>query len=354
MTTSSDDAIRFILDGEVKTVRQIDPNTTVLDYLREDLRRTGTKEGCAEGDCGACTVVLGELDGDRVRFRAINSCIKFMPTLDGKELFTVESLRAGRRLAPCAACDGRMSWIPMWVLHTWDRHVLVRALFKSEADPSRPPNQRPAGWESVPLHRISADRRRRQKDVRIRQRARTVLDPEPLFTLRRRRGVARRAGDGGATPSHSAEQGVLALTGPSIGGGEHSYFAPTELDRAGRASAAPTRRQTSWPEEPMWVFGSPSSHVDLGAIIYVGNVGELKQAAGNRHPYRAGGRGHGDRRPRSHRRALSRHGRDVPAFCIAADPQRGDNRRQHRQRIPHRRLDAGADLTGYLPRSALG
>ena len=94
---SDSDPIRFILDGEVKTVRGVDPNTTVLNYLRETLRRTGTKEGCAEGDCGACTVVLGEIDrerGDRVRLRAINSCIQFVPTLDGKELFTVESLKA--------------------------------------------------------------------------------------------------------------------------------------------------------------------------------------------------------------------------------------------------------------------
>jgi len=91
---SQENEIRFVLDGEIHTVRGIDPNTTVLSYLREHLRRTGTKEGCAEGDCGACTVVVAELDGDRVRFRAINSCIKFLPTLDGKELLTVESLRA--------------------------------------------------------------------------------------------------------------------------------------------------------------------------------------------------------------------------------------------------------------------
>jgi xanthine dehydrogenase small subunit len=67
---------------------------TVLDYLRENLGRTGTKEGCAEGDCGACTVVIGELrpEGRRVHYRAVNSCIRFLPTLDGKELITVESL----------------------------------------------------------------------------------------------------------------------------------------------------------------------------------------------------------------------------------------------------------------------
>src|SRR5450755_1259774 len=79
--------IRFLLDGKVMTVAPDDPTRTVLQYLREDLVRTGTKEGCAEGDCGACTVVVAELQGDEVRFRAINSCIQFVPTLDGKALF---------------------------------------------------------------------------------------------------------------------------------------------------------------------------------------------------------------------------------------------------------------------------
>ena len=91
MTSST---VRFVLDGEVIAVPDIDPTRTVLEFLREDLGRIGTKEGCAEGDCGACTVVVGELAGEGVRFRAINSCIQFLPTLDGKELITVESLKS--------------------------------------------------------------------------------------------------------------------------------------------------------------------------------------------------------------------------------------------------------------------
>ncbi|TCO81914.1 xanthine dehydrogenase small subunit [Plasticicumulans lactativorans] len=90
---SEHDSIRFVLDGRVHTVTGIDPTTTVLQYLREHLGRTGTKEGCAEGDCGACTVVLAELRDGRVQYLPINACIRFVATLDGKELITVESLR---------------------------------------------------------------------------------------------------------------------------------------------------------------------------------------------------------------------------------------------------------------------
>ncbi len=92
---SSSHTLRFILDGRVVSIERPPPTTTVLDYLREVAGRRGTKEGCAEGDCGACTVVLGELASDhrRITYRAVNSCIRFLPTLDGKELVTVESLQ---------------------------------------------------------------------------------------------------------------------------------------------------------------------------------------------------------------------------------------------------------------------
>jgi xanthine dehydrogenase small subunit len=87
------EAVRFLLGHEPRELRAFDPNLTVLNYLREVEGRNGTKEGCAEGDCGACTVVLGELAGERIRYRAVNACILFTPQLDGKQLITVEHLR---------------------------------------------------------------------------------------------------------------------------------------------------------------------------------------------------------------------------------------------------------------------
>ncbi|MBP0591267.1 xanthine dehydrogenase small subunit [Paraburkholderia sp. LEh10] len=86
--------IRFYHRNAIREITDAPVTRTVLQYLREDARCTGTKEGCAEGDCGACTVVIGERDGaGGVSFKAVNACIQFLPTLDGKALFTVEDLR---------------------------------------------------------------------------------------------------------------------------------------------------------------------------------------------------------------------------------------------------------------------
>jgi xanthine dehydrogenase small subunit len=87
------DPIRFYYRGEVHEVSGAAPTRTILQHLREDLHCTGTKEGCAEGDCGACTVVIGSLEEGGVELKAVNSCIQFLPTLDGKALFSVEDLQ---------------------------------------------------------------------------------------------------------------------------------------------------------------------------------------------------------------------------------------------------------------------
>lgn len=88
------ETIRFLLDGQAHEVRGANPTTTLLEHLRGPMRRTGTKEGCAEGDCGSCTVLVGEGEGGTVAWRAVNACIQFLPMLHGKALMTVESLAA--------------------------------------------------------------------------------------------------------------------------------------------------------------------------------------------------------------------------------------------------------------------
>ena len=87
--------IQFLLNQELKTEHALDPNMTVLNYLREHVHKSGTKEGCASGDCGACTVVVGELeeDGQSLRYRSLNSCLTFVSSLHGKQLISVEGLK---------------------------------------------------------------------------------------------------------------------------------------------------------------------------------------------------------------------------------------------------------------------
>jgi len=131
---TASDSIHFVLHGEVRAVRDIDPTKMVLNFLRENLGKIGTKEGCAEGDCGACTVVLGELHGDRLVMKTVNACMQFVPSLDGKALFTVENLRqSDGSLHPVqtamVACHGSqcgfctpgfiMSLWALYLEHTW-------------------------------------------------------------------------------------------------------------------------------------------------------------------------------------------------------------------------------------------
>ncbi len=92
--------LRFFHRGAVVELADPPSTRTVLDWLREDQHCTGTKEGCAEGDCGACTVVVGEYAGGDLALRPVNACIQFLPALDGKALFTVEDLRSGDTLHP--------------------------------------------------------------------------------------------------------------------------------------------------------------------------------------------------------------------------------------------------------------
>ena len=90
--------IQFLVNQALHSEHALDPNMTVLQYLREHLSKPGTKEGCASGDCGACTVVVGELVADEsgtdsIRYRSLNSCLTFVSSLHGKQLISVEGLK---------------------------------------------------------------------------------------------------------------------------------------------------------------------------------------------------------------------------------------------------------------------
>lgn len=93
-------SIAFVLDGNVVEIgfdrtSNLTPTTTVLNYVRSLPQHRGVKEGCAEGDCGACTVVVGELRADKtIEYRAVDSCLMFLPMLHGKQLITVENLKS--------------------------------------------------------------------------------------------------------------------------------------------------------------------------------------------------------------------------------------------------------------------
>jgi xanthine dehydrogenase small subunit len=140
--------IQFVRRGEMVALHNVPPTRTLLEVLREDLNCTGTKEGCNEGDCGACTVVLGEADGDgHIKYRAVNSCIRLAHSVNGLALWTVEDLAApDGTLHPAqqalAQCHGSqcgfctpgfvMSLFGMYQNHVCRGEAVTRALAQEE------------------------------------------------------------------------------------------------------------------------------------------------------------------------------------------------------------------------------
>jgi len=96
----SRNSIRFLRRGQVVSLTDMPPTRTLLDYLRLQERARGTKEGCNEGDCGACTVALGTLRDGKVVYEAVNSCILLLGQVDGKELVTVDDFAVEGKLHP--------------------------------------------------------------------------------------------------------------------------------------------------------------------------------------------------------------------------------------------------------------
>lgn len=124
--------IRFLLNGRDVALSDVGADATLLDFLRIDQRLTGTKEGCAEGDCGACTVLVGRLTDQGLRYETVNACIRFLATLDGCHVVTIEYLGGpDGRLSPvqqamvdhhgsqCGFCTPGivMSLYALWMAH---------------------------------------------------------------------------------------------------------------------------------------------------------------------------------------------------------------------------------------------
>ena len=256
--------IRFFHRGSIVEVDAAAPTRTVLDWLREDARCTATKEGCNEGDCGACTVVVGEIAAPGaanavrgVRLTTVNACLQFLPTLDGKALFTVEDLKAigGGALHPAQQamvdCHGSQCGFctPGFVMSLWagyEQHA-VRA--------TRPTRQQLADELSGNLCRCTGYRPILDAGQRMFDLPAAALDTAPvLAALRAMRDDA-----------------ALAYA-PAGGGGR--FFAPHTLDElaALREQHPDAQLLAGSTDVGLWVN---KQFRPLGDLIHVGAVGEL-------------------------------------------------------------------------------
>ena len=249
---------RFVMDGEVVCIERPPATMTVLDYLREIGNRRGTKEGCAEGDCGACTVVLGELaaDGNRIRYRAVNSCIRFLPTLDGKELVTVESLQTPQSAAhpvqqsmidhhasQCGFCT------PGFVMSLFAMYLNRTAATRDDVIDTLSGNLcRCTGYRPI----IEAGMRQWEYPVPSRWSRDDAQSPERINQLSR-------------LSRHGQHQPSLHYAG---------YYAPLSLDELGRALEAEpdTILLAGGTDIGLWVTKQLR---ELPKLIYLGEVPEL-------------------------------------------------------------------------------
>ncbi len=261
--------IRFYHRGAVVEVQGPHPTRSVLDWLREDAHCTGTKEGCNEGDCGACTVVVGELDDavpSGLALRSVNACLQFLPMLDGKVLFTVDDLARDGELHPVqqalVACHGSQCGFctPGFVMSMWSvyqRHV-----------PGTPPPGRQAMADALSgnLCRCTGYRPILDAGARMFEWPRVALDAAPVVAALR-------------PVQHEDGLHYTAFNPNVIDGGvprvDH-FHAPRSLDAlAGLCEQHPAALLLSGGTDiGLWVTKQMR---DLGNILYLGEVAELKK-----------------------------------------------------------------------------
>ena len=251
--------IRFFHRGQTVEVSSADPTRSVLDWLREDARCTGTKEGCNEGDCGACTVVIGTLadaaDPQAVgglALQTVNACIQFLPTLNGKALFTVEDLKtpaAGLHPVQQAMveCHGSQCGFctPGFVMSLWSTYE------HHQACGTQPSRQQLADDLSGNLCRCTGYR--------------PILDAgQRMFDL-----------PAVHTNLQPAVQALQAMRQDTTFVYQEQFHAPTTLDALAtlRLQKPQARIVAGSTDVGLWVN---KQFRDLGEMIYVGNVADMQ------------------------------------------------------------------------------
>ena len=265
--------IRFFHQGQVVEVYDADSTRSVLNWLREDARCTGTKEGCNEGDCGACTVVIGSLpdsgQGTDLQLQTVNACIQFLPTLHGKALFTVEDLKAQGSAPACAKpgtptlhpvqqamvdCHGSQCGFctPGFVMSLWSTYE------HHQATGTRPSRQQLADDLSGNLCRCTGYRPILDAGQRMFDLPTTRLDTAPVVQALQQ----------------LQREGTFEYAAPGEGGSH--FYAPTTLDALAtlREQKPDARLLAGSTDVGLWVN---KQFRNLGDIIYVGDVREMAQ-----------------------------------------------------------------------------
>lgn len=270
----SSQPIRFFHRGAVVEVDGVHPTRSVLDWLREDARCTGTKEGCNEGDCGACTVVVAELAGPHdpravggLSLKTVNACLQFLPALHGQALFTVDDLKglAGGALHPAQQamvdCHGSQCGFctPGFVMSMWHSHVAHTACG------TRPSRAEMADALAGNLCRCTGYRPILDAAERMFELPPARFDAAPVVSALQRL----RAEDGGALD-------YAATSCQRPGDARHDRFmAPVSLDALAdlRERYPDARLLAGGTDVGLWVT---KQFRDLGDVIHLARVPELQ------------------------------------------------------------------------------